>query len=145
VPQPQWERYILVVEDDRSLRELYRWRLRAAGYAVIGVEDGLDALRVIDSSKPRAVVLDLALPRLNGREVLAELRANVATQHIPVVIVTGNDYSDLDPTQFACVLTKPISPDQLAEAVEKCVSRLGLRASTSSDDSSRSRPRREDV
>jgi CheY-like chemotaxis protein len=105
----------------------------------------LDALRVIDSSKPRAVVLDLALPRLNGREVLAELRANVATQHIPVVIVTGNDDSDLDPTQFACVLRKPISPDQLAEAVEKCVSRLGLRASTSSDDSSRSRPRREDV
>src|SRR5687768_11082679 len=60
VPQPSWERYILVVEDDHALRDLYRYALRAAGYAVVGVEDGLDALRVMESGKPRAVVLDLA-------------------------------------------------------------------------------------
>jgi CheY-like chemotaxis protein len=121
VPQPHWERYILVVEDDPALRELYRSSLRAAGYAVVGVEDGLDALRVIEGSKPRAVVLDLALPRLDGREVLDELRGNAATQNIPVIIVTGTDASDIDPAHFSCVLRKPIDQDQLTDAVEKCV------------------------
>jgi CheY-like chemotaxis protein len=66
-------------------------------------------------------VLDLALPRLAGREVLEDLRANAATRHIPVIIVTGTDHSDIDPTHFACVLTKPIGPDALAEAVHNCV------------------------
>lgn len=121
MPQPSWERYILVVEDDPALRELYRTSLRAAGYAVVGVEDGLDALRLIEGSKPRAVVLDLALPRLGGREVLDELRSNAATQRIPVIIVTGTDHADIDPRHFACILTKPISPEQLADAVHKCV------------------------
>ena len=121
MPQPHWERYILVVEDDPALRELYRSSLRAAGYAVVGVEDGLDALRVIEGSKPRAVVLDLALPRLDGREVLDELRGNAATQNIPVIIVTGTDASDIDPAHFSCVLRKPIDQDQLTDAVEKCV------------------------
>jgi DNA-binding response OmpR family regulator len=121
LPQPSWERYILVVEDDHTLRDLYRFSLRAAGHAVVGVEDGLDALRMIEAGNPRAVVLDLGLPRLGGREVLKELRANAATQKIPVIVVTGTDHADIDPEQFACVLTKPVSPNALIAAVEKCV------------------------
>ena len=122
MPQPSWERYILVVEDEAPLRELYRSALRAAGYAVVGVEDGMEALRLIDSGKPRAVVLDLALPRLNGRAVSRELRAHEHTQDIPVIVVTGTDTSDLNPDQFACILHKPIDPDALVDAVQKCVS-----------------------
>jgi CheY-like chemotaxis protein len=121
MPQPSWERYILVVEDDPALRDLYRSTLRAAGYAVVGVEDGLEALKVVDVGKPRAVVLDLGLPRLGGREVSKELRSNATTRDIPVMVVTGTDTSDLDATQFACVLKKPINPADLVDAVQKCV------------------------
>jgi CheY-like chemotaxis protein len=121
VPQRSSDRYILVVEDDQTLRELYRFSLRAAGYAVVGVEDGMDALRMIEGGQPRAVILDLALPRLGGREVLKELRANAVTQKIPVIVVTGTDHADIDPEDFACVLKKPISPNALIAAVEKCV------------------------
>jgi CheY-like chemotaxis protein len=121
MPQPSWERYILVVEDDPALRELYRSSLRAAGYAVVGVEDGQEALKLVHVGKPRAVVLDLGLPRLSGREVSKQLRSDATTEHIPVMIVTGSDTSDLDPSHFACVLKKPISPDDLVEAVQKCV------------------------
>jgi DNA-binding response OmpR family regulator len=110
-----------VVEDDPSLREFYRSTLRAAGYAVVGVEDGVDALRLIESGKPRAVVLDLALPRLSGRAVSRELRAHAGTQDIPVIVVTGTDTSDLNPDQFSCILRKPIDPDTLVDAVQKCV------------------------
>ena len=121
MPQPSWERYVLVVEDDPALRELYRSALRAAGYAVVGVEDGIDALRLIDSGKPRVLVLDLALPRLSGRAVSRELRAHAETQDIPVIIVTGTDTSDLNPDQFACILHKPIDPDALVDAVQRSV------------------------
>jgi len=112
---------VLVVEDEASLRELYRSALRAAGYAVVGVEDGMDALRLIEGGKPRAVVLDLALPRLSGRAVSRELKAHPHTQDIPVIIVTGTDTSDLDPTQYACILRKPVDSDALVDAVQKCI------------------------
>ena len=121
MPQPSWERYILVVEDDHALRDLYRATLRHAGYAVVGVEDGTDALKLVTTcTPPRAVVLDLALPRLDGRALSKELRANPTTQDIPVVVVSGSDTSDLDPAQFPCVLKKPIDTDALVDAVQKC-------------------------
>lgn len=115
------ERYILVVEDDSSLRELYRSALRAAGYAVVAVEDGVDALRRVERGRPEAVILDLGLPRLSGRDVQRELKSSPETQHIPIVVVSGHDTSDLNPDDFACVLNKPISADALILAVQNCV------------------------
>lgn len=115
------ERYILVVEDDSSLRELYRSALRAAGYAVVAVEDGVDALRRVERGRPEAVILDLGLPRLSGRDVQRELKSSPDTQHIPIVVVSGTDTSDLNPDDFACVLNKPISADALILAVQNCV------------------------
>ena len=117
------EKCILVVEDDPSLRELYRSTLRSAGYAVVAVEDGIDALRRVERHPPDAVVLDLDLPRLNGRDVHRELKAVPDTQHIPIVVVSGMDTSDLDPRDFACVLNKPIDSDTLVVAVQNCLRR----------------------
>jgi CheY-like chemotaxis protein len=115
---------ILIVEDDPSLRELYRGALSAEGYAVVAVEDGFDALRLIEGSAlPSAVVLDLELPRLGGRDVYQELRARAETSAIPVVVVTGSDTRDLNPGNFACILRKPVSVDSLVEAVERCIKR----------------------
>ena len=114
---------VLVVEDDRSVRELYRNILTAAGYAVAAVEDGLDALRSIERQAPQVVVLDLALPRLSGRDVQRELTSHFETRQIPIVVVTGTDINDLNTADFACVLRKPISPEELVLAVDKCLRR----------------------
>lgn len=99
--------------------------LRAAGYAVIAVEDGADALRQIEQTLPALVVLDLGLPRLDGRDVHSELKARSDTRHIPVIVVTGTNMSDAEARDFACILRKPCDPDQLVDAVEQCLRRAG--------------------
>jgi len=115
---------VLVVEDDPGLRDLYRAALTSAGYAVVAVEDGVDALRRIDDRVPSAVVLDLGLPRLNGRDVSRELKSRADTRDIPIVVVSGTDTRDLNPADFACVLRKPIHPEAIVTAVERSLRRF---------------------
>ncbi len=112
---------VLVVEDDPPLREMYRSALTAAGYAVFAVEDGVDALRFIETHTPAAVVLDLGLPRLPGGDVQREMAAQ-GLSAIPIIVVTG-DPASVDEHDVACLLRKPIDPDALVEAVRRCLSR----------------------
>ena len=113
---------VLLVEDDLDLRTLYRTTLRAAGYAVFAVQDGIDALAFAEQTLPAAVVLDLGLPRLNGRDVQRELAAQAHTRHIPIIVVTG-ETSNINEQDFRCVLRKPIDPDELVSAVQDCIRR----------------------
>ena len=114
---------VLVVEDDPLLRNLYRSVLKQAGYNVIDVEDGVAALRAVESTRPAAVVLDLGLPGLDGRDVHRELRAHEHTRDIPVIVVSGGDTSDLQTPEFACIFKKPLNPDSLLSAIEACLRR----------------------
>ncbi len=88
------------------------------GYSVVIAEDGLDALKRIDEQAVAAVVLDLGLPRLRGEDVGREI---AATREIPVIVVTGGDVSNINPDDFACVLTKPIRAEALVRAVRNCL------------------------
>ena len=115
---------ILIVEDDATLRELYRTALASVGYSTMAVDDGMAALRLVDANiKPDAVILDLELPRVRGRDVYEELQAHAETSNIPIIIVTGSDTSDIDPKKFACILKKPASIDTLLDAVVDCLRR----------------------
>ncbi len=107
-----------LVKDDHALRELYRATLIAAGYAVVAVEDGIDALRYLEGHIPGLIVLDLALPRLGGHDVQRELASRVETRDIPILVVTGTDTRDLRVTDFDGVLRKPVTTDALVAAVE---------------------------
>ena len=111
---------ILVVEDDPDLRNLYRLVLKQAGYAVIDVEDGVAALRALEGTRPAAVVLDLALPGLDGRDLHREMKAHHQTKDIPVIVVSGHDTSDLQESEFACIFKKPLNLDTLLSAIEDC-------------------------
>ena len=111
---------VLIVEDDPSLRRLYRTMLTVEGFAVVTAEDGFDALRTIEARRPDAIVLDLGLPYLGGRDVARELTANGGPHHIPIVVVTG-EAEDLNEADFDCVLRKPVTSDQLIDAVWNCL------------------------
>jgi DNA-binding response OmpR family regulator len=116
---------ILIVEDDEDLRRLFRTALTLAGYDVIEASDGLEALQRIDQILPDLVVLDLMLPGLSGTAVQQELAAQTLTREIPIVVITGS-YVGVHDLDVACLLRKPITPDQLIDAVRNClISRQG--------------------
>jgi DNA-binding response OmpR family regulator len=123
VASPERATTILVVEDDRDLRAFYRAVLSGAGYDVIAVDDGITALRLIETRAPDLVILDLVLPRLGGRDVLRELRASDESRRIPVIVVTGDDVSDLTDEEARCVIQKPVTAPTLVAAIQQCLRR----------------------
>lgn len=113
-------RTLLVVEDDKELREYYRTVLSLEGYDVVESANGLDALRCIDSAPPDLIVLDLGLPEITGYEILTEVSMQAFTRRIPIVVVTGT-VERLDHLPVECVLRKPITSDALIQAVRRCL------------------------
>lgn len=81
---------VLVVDDVRDNRELYAEFLAYRGFEVTTATDGADALRSVAEHPPDAIVMDLALPVLDGWEATRQLKSNRATRHIPIVVVTGH-------------------------------------------------------
>jgi CheY-like chemotaxis protein len=118
---PTGKRRILVVEDDDDLRRLYVTALMLAGFDVGQATDGLEALHYLDgATPPDLIVLDLGLPNVSGYVVRQEIAAHAHTRDIPIVIVTGSP-TPADRLNVACVLRKPVTPDQLVEAVRICL------------------------
>jgi CheY-like chemotaxis protein len=109
---------VLVVEDDPATRRLYREALSQGEFTVTDVDDGITALRYLESHEPAAVVLDLVLPRLHGRDVLKEMAAHGVTARIPVVVVTGTD-EKLNAGNVSTILRKPVTGDALLAAVRR--------------------------
>jgi two-component system response regulator MtrA len=79
---------ILIVEDDRSIRETTRMALTDAGFAVVTAADGDEAMARFRSDRPDAVLLDVMLPKRDGLEVLRAIRRSST---IPVLMVTARD------------------------------------------------------
>ena len=111
---------ILIVEDNADLRRLFRTVLSLAGFDVEEAGDGLEALQLIENQPPDLVVLDLILRALDGVSVQQELAARAITSRIPIVIVTGSDI-DTAALDVACVLRKPVMPDELVTTVKRCL------------------------
>ncbi|CAJ1497152.1 response regulator transcription factor [[Mycobacterium] burgundiense] len=80
---------ILVVDDDRAVRESLRRSLTFNGYSVSLAEDGVEALTAIDEDRPDAVILDVMMPRLDGLEVCRQLRS--AGDDLPILVLTARD------------------------------------------------------
>ncbi len=88
---------ILLVEDDVMLSEMYQEKLEMEGYKVTLAEDGDSAVRKI-KLMPDLVLLDIMMPRMNGFDVLKNVKSDVRTKDIPVVVLTniGSESTDSD-------------------------------------------------
>jgi PAS domain S-box-containing protein len=110
---------ILVVEDDSNDRACIAGILQAAGYAVEAVATGAEALIRCRDQRFDAITLDLMLPDMTGRSVLAKLRERGVNQHTPVIIVTLlPNKGIIAGFQVAAILRKPISGTAILEALK---------------------------
>jgi DNA-binding response OmpR family regulator len=126
---------VLVVEDDRDIREVLRRYLERAGYAVLSGASGAEALRFLDTGSVDLAVLDLGLPDIDGLEVLRVAREE---RQVPVLVLTARSAVDdrirglsLGADDY---VTKPFSPTEVVLRVNAVLSRLSG-AGTSRDTS----------
>ena len=81
----------MVVEDHETLLSLLRRALEKEGYEVIAAPNGLEMMKLLHSTLPDLIVLDVGLPDVDGRDLLAALKKDPRTFHIPVVVWSGRD------------------------------------------------------
>jgi two-component system chemotaxis response regulator CheY len=116
---------VLIVEDFADSRDMYVEFLTANGFDVSAAEDGLAALESIQGSQPDLVVLDVALPKLDGLSVLRRLRADLRYVSLPVLTLSaslGTDYQRIALAAGATeALEKPCLPEELLAAVQKAL------------------------
>ncbi len=89
VPHPGAAMRILVGEDDPSVARLYAAYAQSRGHVVIVARDGAATLVAAAAEKPDLVMLDIGMPKLDGRDVLRQLKGNPRTAEIPVLVVTA--------------------------------------------------------
>ena len=116
---------LLIIEDDVTMLELLRVHLKAAGHAVRAASDAADGIRYILAETPDLILSDIAMPYLDGMELLRALRSDPATIRIPVIFLTGRDDDDtlVKARQLGVddFLTKPIQVEDLLSAIDKAL------------------------
>jgi PAS domain S-box-containing protein len=116
---------VLVIEPHDDTRMLYAMLLEEAGYAVYAVANGVDALSVAQQRLPDLVVLEIAVPRVDGFGILQSIRRNAATSDIPAVVVTAAFRYDMPArareTGATVVLTKPTPVDVLLRTADELI------------------------
>lgn len=113
---------ILVVDDEPSIVRLVSTTLRARGHEVFEASDGLEALEKAAELKPDLILLDIMMPRMDGREARKRLHADPKTANIPVIHLSavGDFENQLEAMQDGLTdyVTKPFAPRELADRVE---------------------------
>ena len=120
---------VLVVEDERKLRDLVRSYLERAGFTVLSTGSGAEAITMVIGASPDLVVLDLGLPDVSGETVARELRARSVTATTPILMLTAKSAEEdrirgleLGADDY---VTKPFSPRELVLRVQAILRRGG--------------------
>ena len=118
------EPHVLVIDDDKMIRDLLRQLLGPEGYRVATASEGEEALRYVSHGPPDLVLLDLKMPGMNGVEFLRRFREEHAD--VPVMVITGYPDSDLMAQAMRCgpvtLLAKPVKKTVLLRAVHIALS-----------------------
>ena len=115
---------ILIVDDSLFICRLLDSRLRANDYTVISAMNGEEALQKAHKELPDLMLLDVAMPKMDGFELASRLRADVVTKDIPIIMVTARGgqkdkdraFSELGVQGY---IVKPFTPEILLSAIEK--------------------------
>ncbi|MFD5782337.1 response regulator [Streptomyces sp. NPDC126933] len=113
---------VLVVDDNRVIRQLIRVNLELEGFEVVTAADGAECLDVVHEVRPDVVTLDVVMPRLDGLRTAARLRADPRTSGLPVAIISACTQYEVDSGLGAGVdafLAKPFEPAELIRLVRR--------------------------
>lgn len=127
---PTKTRTVLIVEDSPEGRDVYATALAAAGYAVVEACDGAEGIRLATEQPPDVVLMNIRMPHVNGVDAVEILKAHPATEHIPILVVTGHGIPAVrdGAWEAGCdeYLSKPLVPSDLVAAVSRCLREHGL-------------------
>jgi len=110
---------ILIVDDDRSLRDLLSLHLRSAGYEVTLAEDAIVAGYMVLEQAPDLIICDVNMPYMDGFEFVTALKADSTLPYIPVIFLTSREDGDLRGNELGAVayLIKPVRVERLLQVV----------------------------
>jgi len=114
---------ILLVDDDRAIREGASLRLRASGYNTLDASDGGQGVAAAIQSRPDAIVMDVRMPRMDGLAALSALQENEATKDIPVVMLSASlmDQQEALDAGARFFLSKPYEGKNFVGAIESAL------------------------
>ena len=114
---------ILLVEDNELNRDMLQRRLEKRGYIVVVAEDGEACLIMAEAAQPDLILMDLGLPVMDGWEATRRLRANAATEGIPILALTAHAMAGDEHKALAAGCdeyeSKPIAFERLLEKMER--------------------------
>jgi two-component system response regulator MtrA len=115
-------RLVLIADDDEDILALVRATIERSGHEVMAVADGAAALSAMAERRPDLAVLDIAMPEVDGLEVLRRLRADDEMRDLPVILLTAQaQAADVErgfATGASAYVRKPFSPRDLATRVD---------------------------
>jgi CheY-like chemotaxis protein len=116
---------VLIVDDNEYLREIFSSILRFSGYEIVEAESGAEAIEKAAAAKPHLILLDLALPDMNGIDVARSIKRNQRSAHIPIIVCsafsTEGEKEDSLSAGVVDYLRKPISSQVLKAKIEKFI------------------------
>jgi len=120
---------VLVLEDEADVRDIWVEALETAGYVVRGIASGPEALARLPDLRPDVILLDMMMPDMDGFEFLARLRANPASTHVPVLILSALgdalsravDRKGAETLGVSGILPKPFPVSTLIEHVGRII------------------------
>ena len=115
---------IAIIEDDRAISQMYRFKFEAEGFAVETAENGKLGLELVEKMKPDIILLDLMMPEMTGDEVLAKMRATDWGKDIKVIVLTNMGEQEIPDSVrnlgvSDVILKADMTPRQVAEIVKK--------------------------
>lgn len=119
---------VLVVDDNKVIRQLIRVNLELEGFEVVTAADGAECLDVVHHVRPDVVTLDVVMPRLDGLRTAARLRADPRTRNLPLAIVSACTQYEVESGLDVGVdafLAKPFEPAELVRLVRQLMERRG--------------------
>ncbi len=119
--RPNGKKKVLVVDDEQDFLTIMDFFLTSEGFEVETVGDGDEAIEAARLLRPDLILLDVVMPRMDGLTALRELRREVDTMNIPVIMLSifEEPYSETESLNISDYLIKPFSPDDLIEKIHR--------------------------